>query len=136
MNIILKTNITTELLTTEEKIRYNRHLILEEFGAEAQQKLKDAKVLVVGAGGLGAPVLQYLTAAGVGQIGIIDGDKIDESNLQRQVIFNHADIDRNKALTAKEKLTAQNPLVKIEAHEVFLSTENAVTLFEQYDYWK
>src|ERR1700712_554948 len=84
--------------------RYNRHLILSEIGKEGQEKLKAAKVLVIGAGGLGCPVLQYLTAAGVGTIGILDFDVVDESNLQRQVLFNTDDIGKSKAETAGKKL--------------------------------
>ena len=92
------------MLSESEKKRYNRHLILDKVGIEGQQRLKKARVLVIGAGGLGCPVLLYLTAAGVGNIGIIDFDTVDESNLQRQVVFTTEDIGKNKALPAKERL--------------------------------
>ncbi len=121
------------MLSTEEKKRYDRHIILPEFGEEAQQKLKDAKVLVVGAGGLGCPVLLYLTAAGVGTIGIIDGDIVDESNLQRQVLFDTNDIGLNKASTAAEKLKLQNPFVEFVTYIENLSEKNALSIFEVYD---
>ncbi|MFT7614416.1 MAG: molybdopterin/thiamine biosynthesis adenylyltransferase/rhodanese-related sulfurtransferase [Parvicellaceae bacterium] len=122
-----------EMLSNPEKARYNRHLILAEFGEKAQEKLKAAKVLVIGAGGLGAPVLQYLTAAGVGTIGIIDGDSVDESNLQRQVVFAENDIGKMKADAAKSNLQAQNSLVNFRSHAFYLSTENALQIIGEYD---
>src|ERR1035437_5043815 len=100
-------------LNTEEIKRYARHLILPEIGIEGQQKLKQAKVLVIGAGGLGCPVLQYLIAAGVGTIGIVDFDRVEESNLQRQILYSTGDIGKYKVEVAKEKLSKQNPFVKI-----------------------
>lgn len=121
------------MLSTEEKKRYDRHIILPEFGEEAQQKLKDATVLVVGAGGLGCPVLLYLTAAGVGTIGIIDGDIVDESNLQRQVLFGTNDIGLNKASTAAKKLKLQNPFVEFITYPENLSEKNALSIFEAFD---
>ncbi|MEZ4936833.1 MAG: HesA/MoeB/ThiF family protein [Crocinitomicaceae bacterium] len=121
------------MLIPEDRSRYSRHLLLNEVGEEGQRKLKSAKVLVIGAGGLGCPVLQYLTAAGVGQIGIIDFDVVDESNLQRQVLFDTIDVGKSKALTAREKLEAKNPLIHIEAFDTKLTQENALDLFEKYD---
>jgi len=121
------------MLSPEELKRYNRHLILKEFGREAQEKLKSSKVLVIGAGGLGCPVLQYLTAAGVGTIGIVDFDKIDESNLQRQVLYSTEDIGKPKAQVAAEKLSQQNPYIKFEVHKIKLSKDNALSIFSNYD---
>src|SRR5436190_16230921 len=97
------------MFSSDELKRYNRHIILPEIGMVGQQKLKAAKVLVIGAGGLGCPVLQYLTAAGVGTIGIVDFDTVDESNLQRQILFSTANIGKPKAEVAVEKLSLQNP---------------------------
>ncbi|MCH2021357.1 MAG: HesA/MoeB/ThiF family protein [Saprospiraceae bacterium] len=117
----------------EELNRYSRHLMLEEIGIEGQKKLKAAKVLVVGAGGLGCPVLQYLAAAGVGNIGIIDMDVIEESNLQRQVLYGVKDVGKNKATIAKERLIKLNPLIEITAYPFELATTNALQLFKAYD---
>ena len=97
------------MFTPEEKKQYNRHLILDEIGADGQAKLKAAKVLVIGAGGLGCPILQYLAAAGVGTIGIIDDDTVDQSNLQRQILYTHDDIGKPKASVAAIKLSKLNP---------------------------
>lgn len=119
--------------TSKELKRYNRHLILPEFGKEGQEKLKRARVLVIGAGGLGSPVLLYLTAAGVGTIGIIDDDKVDESNLQRQVLFDTKDIGYAKAEISVAKLSQQNPHVSFKSYPERLTSENAVELFAQYD---
>ena len=121
------------MLTSEEKKQYNRHLILDKIGEKGQLKLKKAKVLVIGAGGLGCPVLQYLTAAGVGTIGIIDDDVVDQSNLQRQILYTIDDIGFSKALTASKRLRKLNPFVKFEVYQKKLTRENAITLFEQYD---
>src|SRR5258708_18489320 len=104
------------MLSKEEKERYSRHLILENFGEEAQLKLKAAKVLVVGAGGLGCPALLYLSAVGVGTIGIIDDDVVSGSNLQRQILFSAEDIGKKKVLSAKQKLELQNPFIKIKTY--------------------
>ena len=95
-------------MTTEELNRYNRHIILPEIGLDGQEKLKRAKVLVIGAGGLGCPVLQYLTAAGVGNIGIVDDDNVDESNLQRQILYNTNDIGKSKVQFRTMKLFRQS----------------------------
>src|SRR5204863_905723 len=100
---------TPSIFSKEELARYNRHIIIPEFGLEAQQKLKAAKVLVVGSGGLGSPVLLYLAAAGVGTIGIVDFDVVDDSNLQRQVLFGVNEIGKSKVEAAKQRLQALNP---------------------------
>jgi adenylyltransferase/sulfurtransferase len=121
------------MLNKEEKERYSRHLILEGFGEEAQLKLKNAKVLVVGAGGLGCPALLYLSAAGIGTIGIIDDDIVSESNLQRQILFSTDDIGKEKAVAAKEKLTRQNPFIKIELYVSRITKENALDIIKDYD---
>ncbi|MBL6663339.1 MAG: HesA/MoeB/ThiF family protein [Flavobacteriales bacterium] len=121
------------MISEKEHIRYGRHLLLKEVGAQGQQKLKQASVLVVGAGGLGCPALQYLVAAGVGTIGIADFDKIEESNLQRQILFNTASIGKNKATTAKNVLSKNNPLITINAHPEGLLQSNALELFAKYD---
>ncbi len=121
------------MLSTEELKRYNRHIILEEVGKAGQEKLKMAKVLVIGTGGLGCPVLQYLTAAGVGTIGIVDFDVVDHSNLQRQILFDVNDIGHPKAEVARKKLSAQNPFVQFNVHQEKLTSSNALALFEQYD---
>ena len=120
-------------LSPEELTRYSRHLILPEFGMESQLRLKSASVLVVGCGGLGAPLLQYLVAAGVGRIGIIDQDTIDRSNLQRQVLFSDDDIGLKKVEVAIRKLSRQNPNIKFEPYDAFLTTENAMEIIDQYD---
>lgn len=121
------------MLSKEELKRYNRHLILPGFGKEGQEKLKNGRVLVIGAGGLGCPTLLYLTAAGVGTIGIIDDDKVDESNLQRQVIFDMHDIGYLKAEAAVQKLTAQNPNIGFEVCTERLTSKNALALISNYD---
>jgi len=126
-------NPKPETLSSAEKKQYHRHLILDQIGDEGQLKLKQAKVLVIGAGGLGCPVLQYLTAAGVGTIGVIDGDRVDQSNLQRQILYTTDDIGEFKAESAIERLSKLNPFVKFEAFNIFLSRENAVELFQQFD---
>ena len=120
-------------LSKSELKRYNRHIIMPEIGIKGQQKLKDAKVLVIGAGGLGCPVLQYLSAAGVGTIGICDFDFVDESNLQRQILFDTGDIGKSKALIAKQKLAKQNPYITFNVHDFKLDKSNALNLFKQYD---
>jgi len=120
-------------LTSEELSRYSRHLALNEFGMAGQLKLKAAKVLVVGAGGLGAPALLYLTAAGIGSIGIIDPDTIDVSNLQRQVIYTTDDIGQRKALVAVERLKKLNPQVSFQGYPIKITSENAMAVLEGYD---
>ena len=123
----------SEELSHEEVKRYSRHLIMPEVGMEGQRKLKKGSVLCVGAGGLGSPLTFYLAAAGVGRIGIVDFDVVDFSNLQRQIIHSTADVGRPKLESAREKLEALNPNVKIETHETRLTSENALELFENYD---
>jgi molybdopterin/thiamine biosynthesis adenylyltransferase/rhodanese-related sulfurtransferase len=113
--------------------QYQRQIILPELGLEGQQKLKDAKILMVGAGGLGCPALQYLVAAGAGTIGIVDDDVIDQSNLHRQILYTVADLGKLKAETARLKLTALNPYVHIIAYPIRLSVSNAAGLIGQYD---
>lgn len=121
------------MFSSEELKRYNRHLILPGFGREGQEKLKSARVLVIGAGGLGCPVLQYLAAAGVGTIGIIDFDVVDESNLQRQVLYSVSDIGKSKAETAAHKLIALNPNITVNTHNTRLDKDNALKIFRNYD---
>ncbi len=120
-------------LTREEVARYSRHLIIPDLGLDGQKRLKNARVLVIGAGGLGSPTLLYLAAAGVGTIGIVEFDVVDESNLQRQIIHGQSDIGRPKAQSAKDSIAEINPLVEVRLHEVRLESDNAVELFEQYD---
>lgn len=120
-------------LTDEQLERYSRHIILRDVGGAGQMALMQAKVLVVGAGGLGAPMLQYLAAAGVGTIGIVDDDTVDLSNLQRQVIHATADIDRPKAQSAADAINALNPDVTVQLHEVRLTKENAADIIGDYD---
>jgi molybdopterin/thiamine biosynthesis adenylyltransferase/rhodanese-related sulfurtransferase len=120
-------------LTNEEKKQYNRHLILNEIGEKGQLNLKKAKVLVIGAGGLGCPVLLYLTAAGVGTIGIIDNDVVDQSNLQRQVLYSIDDIGFSKAKMAAKRLSRLNLFVNFNAYQEKLTRENAISLFNKYD---
>ena len=120
-------------LTREEVTRYSRHLIIPDVGVIGQKRLKNAKVLVIGAGGLGSPTLLYLAAAGVGTLGIIDFDVVDESNLQRQIIHGQSDIGRPKAQSAKDSVLEINPLVTVNLHEFRLEPDNAVELFSQYD---
>ena len=120
-------------LTRDEVARYSRHLIIPDLGVDGQKRLKNARVLVIGAGGLGAPTLLYLAAAGVGTIGIVDYDVVDESNLQRQIIHGVSDIGRSKAQSARDSIAEVNPLVDVRLHEVRLEPQNALELFEQYD---
>lgn len=121
------------MFSKEEKQQYNRHFILDSIGIEGQTKLKTSKVLVVGAGGLGCPILQYLTAAGVGHIGIIDNDVVDKSNLQRQILFSTDDIGIPKATAAANRLKKLNPFVEFETYIEFLSSKNALDIFPKYD---
>ncbi|MCO4257535.1 molybdopterin-synthase adenylyltransferase MoeB [Pseudarthrobacter cellobiosi] len=120
-------------LTPAEVERYSRHLIIPEIGAVGQRRLKNAKVLVIGAGGLGSPALLYLAAAGVGTLGIIDDDAVDLSNLQRQVIHGVADVGRPKIESAQDAIAALNPLVEVRLHNVRLDATNALELFAGYD---
>ncbi|WP_144205740.1 adenylyltransferase/sulfurtransferase MoeZ [Mycobacterium tilburgii] len=120
-------------LSRDEVARYSRHLIIPDVGVDGQKRMKNARVLVIGAGGLGAPALLYLAAAGVGTIGIVDFDVVDESNLQRQIIHGVADVGRPKAQSARDSIHAINPLIDVRLHEFRLSADNAVDLFAQYD---
>ena len=120
-------------LTRDEVARYSRHLIIPDLGVDGQKRLKNARVLVIGAGGLGSPTLLYLAAAGVGTIGIVEFDVVDESNLQRQIIHGQSDVGKSKARSAAESIHEINPLVTVNLHEFRLAPDNAVELFSQYD---
>jgi sulfur-carrier protein adenylyltransferase/sulfurtransferase len=120
-------------LSNDEVLRYSRHLIMPEVGMEGQQKLKAARVLCIGAGGLGSPLALYLGAAGVGTLGVVDFDVVDYTNLQRQIIHTTADVGRKKLDSAAEKLKAINPFLNIRAFETRLSSENALELFREFD---
>ncbi|MEQ9422969.1 MAG: molybdopterin-synthase adenylyltransferase MoeB [Cyclobacteriaceae bacterium] len=117
----------------EELERYSRHLIIPEFNIEGQRRLKDSKVLVVGTGGLGSPLLLYLTAAGVGTIGILDFDIVDETNLQRQVLFSVDDVGKPKVEAAQKRLIGLNPHVQFNVHNVQLTSQNALDIIKDYD---
>jgi adenylyltransferase/sulfurtransferase len=120
-------------LTRDEVARYSRHLIIPDLGVDGQKRLKNAKVLVIGAGGLGSPTLLYLAAAGVGTIGIVEFDEVDESNLQRQVIHGQSDVGRPKADSARDSILEINPYVTVNTHKFRLDNDNAVELFAGYD---
>ena len=120
-------------LTVDEVRRYSRHLIIPDVGMSGQRRLMNAKVLCVGAGGLGSPALMYLAAAGVGTLGIVEFDTVDESNLQRQIIHGQSDIGKSKALSAKEAISEINPYVNVVLHETRLDVDNVMEIFAQYD---
>ena len=120
-------------LTVDEVRRYSRHLIIPDVAMAGQQRMMNAKVLCVGAGGLGSPALMYLAAAGVGTLGIVEFDTVDESNLQRQIIHGQSDIGKSKALSAKEKIAEINPYVNVILHETRLDNSNVMEIFSQYD---
>src|SRR6202161_3493953 len=120
-------------LSNEEILRYSRHLIMPEVGMEGQLKLKRAKVLLVGTGGLGAPLGLYLAAAGVGRIGLVDFDVVDFTNLQRQVIHGTKDVGRKKLDSAIDTMHDINPYVTLDRHEVALTSENALEILKDYD---
>jgi len=120
-------------LRPEQFDRYRRHLSLDEIGVEGQRLLLEGRVLLIGAGGLGCPLAQYLAAAGVGTIGIIDVDRVDSSNLQRQILYTTADVGKPKVEVARERIQAMNPDVEVRAHAVALGSENALELFADYD---
>lgn len=126
-------DVTNIEFSSEELGHYSRHLSIPDIGMEGQKKLKAAKVLAVGTGGLGAPLLQYLAAAGVGTIGIVDFDKIEASNLHRQVLFGAEDVGRPKVEVAKERLQQINPHIQINVHETRLTSENALDIIRDYD---
>ncbi|MDR1610299.1 MAG: molybdopterin-synthase adenylyltransferase MoeB [Candidatus Symbiothrix sp.] len=120
---------------TEDQIsRYSRHILLQDVGVDGQEKISNGKILVVGAGGLGSPVALYLAAAGVGTIGIIDGDVVDLSNLQRQIIHFTADVNKPKVISAKEKINLLNPDVKVITYYELLTSENAFDIIKDYDF--
>jgi molybdopterin/thiamine biosynthesis adenylyltransferase/rhodanese-related sulfurtransferase len=125
--------ITLPELTTDDLSRYSRHLILPEVGMEGQQKLKAARVLCVGTGGLGSPLALYLAAAGIGTLGLVDFDVVDASNLQRQIIHSTKDIGRKKLDSAEEKLKALNPALNVVKHDTMLSSANALEIIREYD---
>jgi sulfur-carrier protein adenylyltransferase/sulfurtransferase len=122
-----------ESLTIDEVRRYSRHLIIPDVAMTGQKRLKNAKVLCIGAGGLGSPALMYLAAAGVGTLGIVEFDTVDESNLQRQIIHGQSDIGRSKAQSAADSVREINPLVQVNVHELHLDSSNVMELFAQYD---
>ena len=120
-------------LTPKELRRYDRHIILENIGIKGQEKLKSAKVLVVGAGGLGTPVLQYLSAAGVGTIGIVDKDLVEESNLQRQTIYTDKDVGKLKTVTTRNKIREQNKNVTVNIYNIYVTKKTALKILSDYD---
>ncbi|HVF04667.1 MAG TPA: adenylyltransferase/sulfurtransferase MoeZ [Frankiaceae bacterium] len=120
-------------LSRDEIRRYSRHLIIPDVGMDGQRRLKNARVLAVGAGGLGSPTLMYLAAAGVGTLGIVDFDVVDETNLQRQIIHGQADVGRPKAVSAKESIEQINPYVEVVLHQERLDSSNAIGIVSQYD---
>jgi molybdopterin/thiamine biosynthesis adenylyltransferase/rhodanese-related sulfurtransferase len=122
-----------EGLTVDEVRRYSRHLIIPDVGMSGQKRLKNAKVLCVGAGGLGSPALMYLAAAGIGTLGIVDFDVVDESNLQRQIIHGQADVGRPKAESARDSVNEINPFTEVVLHSERLDSDNAMRIFEPYD---
>ncbi len=121
-------------LTKEQELRYNRHIILNGFGMEGQERLLHSKVLLVGAGGLGSPVALYLAAAGVGTIGIADGDTVSVTNLQRQVIHSTSNVGKMKTDSAEERMNALNPDVRVVKHPFFLDRDNAAEIISGYDF--
>lgn len=120
--------------TNEQLERYSRHIILQEVGAKGQKKLLNAKVLIIGAGGLGAPAAMYLAAAGVGTIGIVDADEVDLSNLQRQIIHATKDVGKPKVTSAKETMNEMNPDVTVNTYHTFVTSANILELVEEYDF--
>ena len=126
-------SVKKAVISQDEYRRYGRHLIMPEVGIAGQERLKSSKVLVVGAGGLGSPCSLYLAAAGVGTIGIVDYDTVDETNLHRQILFNGDDVGSSKALTASTKLSKVNPNLEIKTHEEKLTSKNALEILREYD---
>src|SRR5215211_7200799 len=121
------------MLSADELERYARHIVLREVGGPGQAALKKARVLVIGSGGLGSPVLLYLAAAGVGTLGIVDFDVVDDSNLQRQVLFGVESIGRPKVEAARERIKALNPHVNIQLHNTHINSFNALEIIKEYD---
>ena len=133
MSTITEVKPETATLSNDEILRYSRHLIMPEVGMEGQLKLKAARVLCIGAGGLGSPLALYLGAAGVGTLGIVDFDVVDYTNLQRQIIHTTADVGRKKLDSAADKLKAINPLINLRTFDTRLSSDNALELFRDFD---
>lgn len=121
-------------MNREQSRRYSRHLLLDGFGLEGQQRLLDARVLIVGMGGLGSPIALYLAAAGVGTLGLVDGDTVSLTNLQRQIIHGTPDVGRSKVDSAAESIIRVNPEVKVEKHKLFLNEDNALDIIRDYDF--
>src|ERR687888_187645 len=126
-------NIRSVMLSNEEVLRYSRHLIMPEVGMEGQLKLKAAKVLCIGAGGLGSPLAMYLAAAGVGTLGMVDFDVVDSTNLQRQIIHSTEDVGRKKLDSAEESIRGINPFVEVRKFETKLTSANALSIFQDFD---
>src|SRR6185295_4794572 len=124
---------TPPMFTEEQVQRYSRHIILPNIGGKGQRKLLDSSVLVIGAGGLGSPVAMYLAAAGVGKLGIVDFDRVDVTNLQRQILHTTADVGRSKVASAVEHLRAINPTIEIVGHETLLFSTNVMEIMQGYD---
>jgi adenylyltransferase/sulfurtransferase len=120
-------------LSSEEIRRYSRHILMPELGVEGQKKIKQASVLLVGLGGLGSPLAMYLAAAGIGRIGLVDNDVVDETNLQRQVIYSYDQVGKSKLISAKERLQGINPHIRIDTYETFLTSDNAIEICTPYD---
>jgi len=125
--------MNTSKLSDKERDRYQRQIILPGFGEEAQSKLKSARILVIGAGGLASPLLKYLCSTGIGRIGIMDGDVVEVSNLQRQIMYDESDKGRSKVEVSSFKLKEQNPQIEIDSYNYRLTSDNAVDLFLKYD---
>ena len=132
MKVPALVNPTSELSNNELR-RYGRHIVIPQFGAEAQSRLKTAKVLCIGAGGLGSPALIYLAAAGVGTLGVVDFDVVDESNLQRQIIFGQSDIGRSKVEVAQERLLSINPNITVNIYGIKIDVNNVLSIMSEYD---
>ena len=130
--MLMEVKMASEL-SNEEISRYSRHLLLPEIGIEGRLKLKNAKVLIVGTGGLGAPLALYLSAAGIGTIGLVDFDEVDASNLQRQIIHSSKDIGRPKVASAKDRIKGINPYVNVIVHNTMLTGKNALEIIGDYD---
>ena len=126
-------SIQNTQFSKDELVRYNRHIIIPDFGIEAQRKLKEAKVLVIGSGGLGSPLLLYLAAAGVGTLGIVDFDSVDDSNLQRQVLYGVEDVGSPKTEAAKKRLQSLNPFIKINTYNTRITSANILEILNEYD---
>ena len=130
---IVADSVTDVELSSEEIRRYSRHILMPELGVEGQKKIKQAAVLLVGLGGLGSPLAMYLAAAGMGRIGLVDNDVVDETNLQRQVIYSNDQVGKSKLTSAKERLQGLNPHIQIDTYETFLTSDNAIEICTPYD---